>query len=95
MVTRGSDFFRVCDEVHPKMFAFIRYLGNYVEPGNLFLVRVFDINWNRWIDFSISLGNPTAGWSHLRPYWRKFNKDGVLMEGWCSFILKQEIQRKK
>ena len=85
MVSRDSDFFRPCDEAHPRMFAIIRKIlknglgfnGRDIE--NLFLVRVFDTKSNTWHDIKISTENQEAGYGLVPSYRAMLCEDGGLL----------------
>lgn len=70
VTTKGSPFIRVCDEVHPKMVAFIRKLGNNSVPGKVYLLRVFDVKTNSWHALQFSLSTPEASYKYLKIRWR-------------------------
>jgi len=90
-----SHFFRVCDEVHPRMFAFIRKLGDCNLHRNSFLVRVFDPKLNTWHALQLSLGNPAACWRDLKPRWRGMaDNDGASDGGLVLFYLETQPKRK-
>lgn len=98
IVSGDSDFLRVCDEVHPRIFALVRkkhILEGEIfvnEPGNdLYLVRVFDAKSNAWHTMQIFTGHSEAGYGHLVPRWSGMGcEDGGLV----LFYLEAHVRAK-
>lgn len=90
-----SDFFRVCDEVHPRMFAFIRKLGDCNLPENSFLVRVFDPKLKTWHALRLSLGKPAACSRDLKPCWRCMGGDDGASDGGLVLFCLEALTKRK